>query len=196
MENNPLKGIGKLGWTEAGRMHSTNKRLIATISDELNTKDKSKQSKVACDKCGCLFNIRGEKLPNHRRSYTRSIQNEITGNFEIQSFYEICDGDLVRPGKIRLDEYKFTFIRHTKPYASVSVDCIVKPGDNVIAEVKSYASGFLTTSIVEKTIKSITKTTILPRNFFTNTSLPRATIIILCTDGTELPLFVKDIVVV
>ena len=193
MKNNPLKGKGKLGWTVAGRMHSNNKRIIGTISDEEITKDKSKQSKVACDKCGSIFNIRGEKLPNHKRSYNKMIKDEITGNFETKPFYENCDGILVRPGKVRLDEYKFTFIRHTKPYASVEIDCIIKPGDNII--VKSYSSGNITTYIVEKTIKSITKKITLPRNFFCNTSLPKATTII-CTDGKELPLLVNDIFVV
>lgn len=65
-----------LDWTVGGKQHKNAKRLLSTIDGTPNTKDKSKNQKIACDKCGATFNVR-VKLPTHKRTYTKYIIDEV-----------------------------------------------------------------------------------------------------------------------
>lgn len=54
--NNSLRGIGKLGWTEFGKMASTVRRLESTFEEKTTYGNKKKKKeKVRCSKCGRTF---------------------------------------------------------------------------------------------------------------------------------------------
>lgn len=196
MENNPLRGFGKLGYSEGSKLHSSHKRLLGTVDNKTTFKDKSKQTKAVCDKCGSVFSIRGEKSPTHNRVYSSYVKNT-DGVNELVDVTEVCDGKLLILGKEKLQDYKFTFIRHIKPYAAKAVECTIKPGDNVIAEVNQYIDGVIKTVVIEKTIKTIIREIENYNSwyFYKNKkkTTPKIKITILCTDGTEFPKSVKDI---
>ena len=184
--HNPLRGTGinKLGWTEGGKQHSNAKRLLGTTEGISNGKDKSKNQKVVCDKCNSFFNIRGEKLPSHKREFQKIILND-KGENEIITTTENCDGNSVKGGKVKLSGYTVTTSRGVT---------VIKPGDSIIAET-STISGI---EILEKTIKSITEETNISNMWFYRkpykASIKKNTII-RCTDGTELSKSIKDIVI-
>ncbi|MGK3946571.1 hypothetical protein ABK046_50460, partial [Streptomyces caeruleatus] len=82
-----------------------------------------KNTKIACDKCGAKFNVRG-KLPTHKRSFTKYIVNELTGKGENTIITENCDGKIVKAGTIKLTEWNIT---------STKRNLVVKPGDKIVA---------------------------------------------------------------
>lgn len=196
--NDNLK-LGKLGYSEGNKLHSSNKRLLGTVDGKSTHKDKSKQVKAVCDKCGSVFSMRGEKSPTHNRIISSYIKND-KGVGEWVDVTEVCDGKLLIVGKENLSEYKFTFIRHIKPYAAKAMECVIKPGDTVIAEVSQYIDGSLKTVVIEKTIKSIVREIKHLNSWYynhyrsgKNKKIPKIDITIFCTDGTEFPKSVKDI---
>ena len=175
-----------LDWTVGGKQHKNAKRLLSTIDGTPNTKDKSKNTKIACDKCGAKFNVRG-KLPTHKRSFTKYIVNEVTGKGENTIITENCDGKIVKAGTVKLTEWNIT---------STKRNLVVKPGDKIVAEIKSIHDKSQTT-IIEKTIKSIIQTTSI--NFwgrYFGTSMPKVTTIVWFTDGSKLEGWVTDIFIV
>ena len=59
-----LRGIGKLGWTEAGRLHGTIKKLIGSFNTE--TKVKSKKAIIECPQCGEKLKTNNlSRVPKH-----------------------------------------------------------------------------------------------------------------------------------
>ena len=184
--HNPLRGTGinKLGWTEGGKQHSNAKRLLGTTEGISNGKDKSKNQKVVCDKCNCYFNIRGEKLPSHKREFEELVLNN-KGEYEKITMTENCDGNLVKAGKVKLSGYTVTTSRGIT---------VIKPGDTVIAQTSTISG----VEIVEKTIKNITEETNISSMWFYRKPYKasiKKNIIIRCTDGTELSKSIKDIVI-
>ena len=185
--HNPLRGTGinKLGRTDGGIQHNNHKRLLGTTEGIPNGKDKSKNQKVVCDKCNSYFNIRGEKLPTHKREFEQVVLNK-KGEYEKITMTENCDGNLVKAGKIKLSGYTVTTSRGVT---------VIKPGDTIIAQTSTIDG----VEIVEKTIKNITEETNISSGWF-YIKPPKASIkintIIRCTDGTELPISIKDIVII
>lgn len=184
--HNPLRGTGinKLGWTEGGKQHNNAKRLLGTTEGISNGKDKSKNEKVVCDKCNSYFNIRGEKLPSHKRTYEKIIVNA-KGEYDQITMSENCDGNLVKGGKVKLSGYTVTTSRGVT---------VIKPGDTVIAQTSTISG----VEIVEKTIKNITEETNISSMWFYRKPYKasiKKNIIIRCTDGTELSKSIKDIVI-
>lgn len=64
-KQNSLRGIGKLGWTESGIMHSTIKRLISTFNTD-KYKSSKNEKKEKCPACGRKFKVKNGKLPKHK----------------------------------------------------------------------------------------------------------------------------------
>ena len=71
VEQNTLRGTGKLDYTPAGRLHSTMARLEATFSDE-PIKIPGKKDKVKCPGCGQKFKSNSGKVPQHKISGWRA----------------------------------------------------------------------------------------------------------------------------
>lgn len=60
-----IRGLGKLGWTESGKVHNNIKKLTATFTnDEMKTK--GKKDTVICSVCNCKIKTNNtSKIPNH-----------------------------------------------------------------------------------------------------------------------------------
>jgi hypothetical protein len=71
VEQNTLRGTGKLDWTPAGKLHGTMARLQATFSDE-PIKVPGKKDKVKCPGCGQKFKTNTGKIPKHKLSGWRA----------------------------------------------------------------------------------------------------------------------------
>lgn len=179
---------GKLGWTEAGRLHSTFKRAMLNSDTKNTTKDKSKQHKAICDKCKAKFSIRGDKQPKHNITYSKSVLNE-EGLLVTEVVTEVCEGNISKGGKKELESYTYRITLKTSQYVVKSSEVTIKKGDKVVAEIKNLVDGNFETTIVEKTIKSIIESTEVGYYYL------KTNIIIKCTDGTILPNYVKDIFV-
>lgn len=64
--NDSLRGIGKLGHTEGGKMHSTLRNLSGTFSDADEVRNKpGKKEKIKCPGCGQNFKSNNGKIPKH-----------------------------------------------------------------------------------------------------------------------------------
>lgn len=64
LDNDSLRGQGKLGWTEAGKLHNTTKRLVGTFEEE--GKVRVKKDKITCPGCGRKFRSNNGKIPEHK----------------------------------------------------------------------------------------------------------------------------------
>lgn len=84
-----LRGVGKLGWTEGGKMHSTIKRM-ASAFDNGDTDVKSKKTfkhEVSCPKCKKKFNLNNPNvIPNHKPGW----------RFNWSSDNKLCEGSTSR----------------------------------------------------------------------------------------------------
>lgn len=64
-----LRGIGKLDYTERGKLCSTLKRLESTFNDYELRKTPSKKKTVKCPGCGKKFKTNSGKIPEHKIRY-------------------------------------------------------------------------------------------------------------------------------
>jgi hypothetical protein len=63
-----LRGIGKLGWTEGGKMNSTIKRLESSFSDEKVRSIKTNKEEYTCSVCKFKYRSNNpERVPTHKR---------------------------------------------------------------------------------------------------------------------------------
>lgn len=181
---------GKLGWTESSKLHSTFKRSMVN-SDTINiSKDKSKQHKAVCGKCGIKFSIRGDRKPKHYRTYDKDILNE-EGIYIKELITEVCDGDIIKEGNEEIDSHTYKITSKTSTYVLKSFDVTIKKGDKIVAEIRKYSNGNIESDLVEKTIKSIYKNVEI--GIFGGV---KTNVIIKCTDGTLLPSYVRDIYII
>lgn len=68
-----LRGIGKLGWSGGGKMHSTIKRLVGSFQEVKKCRSRKNKYNVSCEVCGKLFKVNNVgKVPSHTR-YTSQI---------------------------------------------------------------------------------------------------------------------------
>lgn len=69
--DNTLRGIGKLGYTESGKLHSTIKKITATFEDKPEKSNKNKEV-FRCPGCNGKFTSNNGKLKNHKpvKSYS------------------------------------------------------------------------------------------------------------------------------
>lgn len=69
--NQKLRGIGKLGWTESGKLMSTQRRMIATFTnDEAFEKRKKRQTiKHKCPVCKNKVKVVKGKFVKHGNSW-------------------------------------------------------------------------------------------------------------------------------
>lgn len=66
-EQETLRGTGKLGWTESGKMHSNAKKLTASFSnDEVKPGPSKNKKTIKCPGCGRNFKSNSGKLPEHK----------------------------------------------------------------------------------------------------------------------------------
>lgn len=73
-----LRGLGKLGYTESGKLHSTIKNLTSSMEDVVKIPP-SKKDKITCPACGNRLKAnKNGKIQRHNRRF---------GN-------EICDGKI------------------------------------------------------------------------------------------------------
>lgn len=73
-----IRGIGKLGYTESGKLHNTLKKLNGTfdIDKPVGIPTKSKKVKIACPKCKQTFLVNNPNIiPNHKKSYYYSYDS-------------------------------------------------------------------------------------------------------------------------
>ena len=191
--HNPLRGTeyGKFGWTESAKMHSTVKRLLAATDGNPNHKDKSKHETVACDKCGMSFSVRGDKLPKHRRNFTKSVFDEETKKYVTTNETEVCEGKLVRKGSVKLETYTVTTSKGVT---------IIKPGDTIMVETSHYNGKEIVREILTKTIKFIVEETTFTRLYYfskkNSENNIKKQLIIKCTDGTDLNRNIRDICII
>ena len=72
-----LRGVGKLDYTNAGRLHSTFKRIAATFAgDEHKPIPSKKKEKIKCPGCHQNFKTNNGKLPVHRERFTNTLCNQ------------------------------------------------------------------------------------------------------------------------
>lgn len=100
-----LRGLGKLGWTESGKLHSTIKKLTSSFSDEVKHIP-TKKEKIDCPACGNRCKSINGKAPRHTTPFSKEIcDGKIRGYVEatvvgsvnsvIINEYEIKKGDNV-----------------------------------------------------------------------------------------------------
>lgn len=68
-----VREIGKFGWTEGSRLHSTIKRLMSSIDEQFKTFNKKNKKKVVCPRCGKVFHNGSGKLPEHKSGHFRFL---------------------------------------------------------------------------------------------------------------------------
>lgn len=76
--DNTLRGIGKLGFTEKGKLHSTIKKITATFEDKPEKSNKNKE-KIVCPGCKGKFTSNNGKLKEHIPSKRWGVERGVTG---------------------------------------------------------------------------------------------------------------------
>jgi len=75
-DNESFRGIGKLGWTESGKMKSTLSRLEATFEEERKFINKKNKTIVICPACHRKFHSNSGKLPKHKAYFWQYTNDE------------------------------------------------------------------------------------------------------------------------
>lgn len=96
VEQNTLRGTGKLDWTPSGKMHSTKARLQSTFSDE-PVKSPGKKDKVKCPGCGQKFKSNTGKVPKHKLSGWRAWGATTVDGYCSQQKSHLAPLEIVNP---------------------------------------------------------------------------------------------------
>ena len=76
------RGLGKLGYTEGGKMHGTVKRLTGSFdNDDAVSNQKTKKETIVCPGCGKKFKTNHGNIPDHKPGkHYYYYGTEVSGN--------------------------------------------------------------------------------------------------------------------
>jgi hypothetical protein len=183
-------------WDASSKLIKHARKLESTFDTNLKTRSRVETRKVACSKCGMQFKVKGDKLPTHKVEKHESIWSPETKTYSDKVTTEICEGELVVDGKVKLEEYplKNGYVDH--------LNITLKPGDNITAITYfgcNPDTGKFKTHIYEGKIKSILKVTTTYRNVKWMTryyrNLPKVTYEIWLEGNTKIDGLIRDITI-
>lgn len=125
--NRPIRGIGKLGYTEGSNVHSTVKRLVATHDDEKPSP--SKTTKARCPYCNRSVNVKnGKFVPHGVNRYTpkNHIGYNVWGDIQVEVN---CVGSKRHP------DMREVISGQLKEYTSAVNGITVSVGDTVTVDL-------------------------------------------------------------
>jgi len=87
--SNSIRGIGKLGWTESGRLHNTLKKLVSVDDEAKVSSTKIHKTEIICSVCKKKFLTNNPNIiPNHKPGWQY--------NWSVSERRKVCDGSTSR----------------------------------------------------------------------------------------------------
>jgi hypothetical protein len=153
-----IRGIGKLGYGESSKMHSTIKNLSSTFSDTVRTLP-GKKEKVKCPGCGQKFKSNSGKIPQHRKRWGNDICDQQKSRLEPPRIVSVAPSVTINGYEVRKgEEVAFT----TYPWNLGYVDPMEVRG-YVIKELYLMDNNKIYLSL--EGVEDMVSSTIFARNF-------------------------------
>lgn len=150
-DNDDLRGIGKLDWTESSKMHSTIKKLESTFDNDegvLPLSKKTNKITVTCPLCKSKFKTNSGKLPKHKTPYGLDF-------YTYQRFRDntgFCKGfNYLETPIFKVLQTLDNAVLNNKDY---------KPGDRVLIDttgwnIKSFPKDSVIEAVIEQVIDGV-----------------------------------------
>ena len=146
---NSLRGIGKLGWTESGKMNSTLKRLEGSFENDKVSSLKSNKKEGKCSKCSFVFMSNNpSRVPDHKRRYHKYSSNS-EDNLCLGSWSKLPTGKEI----IDITSFCVSYTRRTNHVFNI--------GDKVIVDFTNLKHLYSDNIVFETEIQKITNTLIV-----------------------------------